>query len=332
MGAMKTNKIRKALIMISILLLVVVLIYSGLRLMESTVARQETGVTQEVKKRKTIVRNNVEYYPRLNVTIIMVAGIDETGPMTDSESYNNSGEADMVSLLIINKKTQQVDVISLNRDSMVNIPVLGLNGKPAGTIKGQLALAHTYGSGLEDSSKNLRTAVSDFLYGIDIDYYVTMNMDAIALLNDAVGGVTVNVTDDFSAVDPSIPMGEVTLTGEQAISYVRSRNGVGDQMNLTRMERQKEYMDSFLQTLIKKLEADTRFVSNVYQEVSPYVVTDCSTRSLANLLDLICDYQIGDIVTIDGENVKGKEFMEFHVDSDALDKVVLEFLYEPKKN
>ena len=90
-------------------------------------------------------------------------------------------------------------------------------------------------------------------------------------------------------------------------------------------------MDSFLQTLIKKLEADTRFVSNVYQEVSPYVVTDCSTRSLANLLDMICDYQIGDIVTIDGENVKGKEFMEFHVDSDALDKVVLEYLYEPKK-
>lgn len=326
---MTKSKGRKAFIMIAILLLVVVLIYSGLRIMESTVTRQEEG-TLHSGTRHTIVRDGVEYYPRQDVTVMLVAGIDETGPMTASDSYNNSGEADMVSLLIFSDETQRVDVLSLNRDTMVDVPVLGIGGKPAGTIKGQLALAHTYGSGMEDSSENLRNAVSKFLYGIDIDYYVTMNMDAIVVLNDAVGGVTVNVTDDFSAVDPSIPMGEVTLKGQQAVNFVRSRNGVGDNMNLTRMERHKEYMDSFMDAFTKKLSQDKRFVTDTYQDVTDYMVTNCTPSALSSILQSFSEYQIGDILTVDGKNVKGEEFMEYHVDSEALDRIILEYLYAPK--
>ena len=296
---------RKAILIVAVLLLVIVLIYSGLRLMESTVSRAPTGATEGYHK-KTIIRDGVEYYPRLDVTVLLVSGIDETGPMVDSGSYNNPGEADMVSLLIFSEEKQCVDILSLNRDTMMDIPVMGINGKPAGSIKGQLALAHTYGSGLKDSSENLKKCVSDFLYGIDIDYYLTMNMDAIAILNDGIGGVTVNVKDDFSQVDASIPMGQVTLTGKQAVTFVRTRMGVGNQLNLSRMERHKA--------------------------VSDYIVTDCSATSLSSLLSSFNDYEIGEIITIDGENVKGEEFMEYHVDQEDLDRIVLEYLYAPKEN
>ena len=232
---------------------------------------------------------------------------------------------------MFNNETETVDVISLNRDTIVDIPVLGIGGKPAGTIKGQLALAHTYGTGLEDSSRNLREAVSDLFYGIDINYYVTMNMDAIAILNDAVGGVTVNVTEDFSAVDPTITMGEVTLTGKQAISYVRSRSGVGDQMNLTRMERHKQYMDSFMDVFTVKLKGDKYFANDTYHALLDYMVTDCSPSSLTNILMQFSEYQIGEIITLDGENVKGAEFIEYHIDEEDLDRVILKYLYAPKK-
>ena len=237
----------------------------------------------------------------------------------------------MISLMVFQDSKKTVDVISLNRDTMTNIPVLGLGGKPAGTVKGQLALAHTYGSGLEDSGKNLRTAVSDLLYGIDIDYYVTMNMDAIAILNDAVGGVTVNVTEDFSAVDPSITMGELKLTGKQAVTFVRSRAGVGNQLNLSRMERHVEYVEGFMDSMLHKLETESRFVLNTYEQLSDYIVTDCSVNSLSVLLDRFSKYEFGQIVTIDGENVKGTEFMEFYVDEKDLDRVILDYLFEPKK-
>ena len=86
---------------------------------------------------------------------------------------------------------------------MTQIRILGVTGEPAGTFTGQLALAHTYGSGEEDSCENTVLAVSNLLYGMEIDHYVSLTMDGVALLNDLVGGVTVEVLDDFSGIDDS---------------------------------------------------------------------------------------------------------------------------------
>ena len=204
---MKKNRRQgKPVILIVILILVLVFLISGLQFLESTVFHP-TG-HQGTHSSKTIVRDGVEYFPRQDITVIMLAGIDEYGPVQSSGSYNNTGEADMVSLLIFDETNKTMDILTLNRDTMLDMPVLGIGGKEAGTVYGQLALAHTYGTGLEDSAQNLRRTVSDFLYGVYIDYYVTMHMDAISILNDAVGGVTVTVTDDFSEIDPEITAGE----------------------------------------------------------------------------------------------------------------------------
>lgn len=318
----------KLVLLISILILALVAIYSGLRVLESTVFRPE-GI-EPMGESKTIVRDGVEYFPRQDITVVMVSGIDRTGPMESSGTYNNPGAADMVSLLIFDQTNGKIDIISLNRDTMMEIPVLGFGGKSAGTIRGQLALAHTYGSGLEDSSMNLRHAVSDFLYGLQIDYYVTMNMDAIARINDAVGGVTVNVTDDFSAIDPTIPMGEVKLMGQQAVNFVRTRRGMGDGTNLTRMDRHKEYMSGFLKALDAQLDTSKTDLLTAYEDAGAYMVTDCTTKTLATMIERYRDYELDQILIVKGENIKGAEFMEYHVDEEALDALILENLYAPK--
>ena len=100
--------------------------------------------------------------------------------------------------------------------------------------------------------ENTKNTVSSLLYGLNIDYYVAMHMDAISILNDAVGGVTVTVTEDFSQVDPTIHQGVMCLNGEQALHYVRTRAEVGDQLNLNRMKRQREYMDGFWKAFRQK--------------------------------------------------------------------------------
>ena len=230
---------RKVIFFCIILILTVVLLISGLRILESTVFLK-SHVPGETVKSKTITVDGVDYFPRQDITVIMVLGIDEYGPVIASDSYNNTGAADMVALLVFDNQQKVCNVLCLNRDTMVEMPVLGVGGKNAGTFYGQLALSHTYGSGLKDSCENTKTAVSNFLGGITIDYYVSMNMDAISIANDAVGGVTVNVTEDFSDVDPTITKGELTLMGDQAVHYVQTRKGVGDQKNVSRIERQKE--------------------------------------------------------------------------------------------
>ena len=322
------TRLKKTVMLVIILILVLVFLFSGLQFLESTVFHS-TG-TQQQTGSKTIIRDGVEYFPRQDITVIMVAGIDEYGPVASSGSYNNTGEADMVSLLIFNETTQTIDILSLNRDTMLEMPILGIGGKEAGTVYGQLALAHTYGTGLEDSGENLRNTVSRFLYDVRIDYYVTMNMDAISILNDAVGGVHVMVTDDFSEIDPTITKGDMVLMGKQAVTYVRTRQGLGDQLNVTRMKRQREYMEGFMDSLKNAMKDSPTFVLQTYEQTSDYIVTDCSTSALTSLANRCAGYTLGDVVTIEGENVKGEKYMEYHVDEEKLDQVILKYLYAPK--
>lgn len=319
---------KKIVYLCVILILVLVMVFSGLQILESTVLFD--GIATEEAESKTIIRDGIAYYPRQDLTVVMVLGIDQFGPVQDSGSYNNQGDADMVSLVIFDQKNESCTVLCLNRDTMVRMPVLGVGGKEAGSVVQQLALAHTYGSGLSDSCENVRKTVSQFLYGITIDYYMSMNMDAISVLNDAVGGVTVTVTDDFSEVDPTIATGTVTLTGSQAVNFVRTRKNVNDQTNLSRIERQKQYMDGFLSALRDKQSGSTEFIINAYSDVSDYIVTDCSITVLSNLMDRYADYELKDVVSPEGKNVLAEKYFEFYADEEALDSLILELFYAPK--
>lgn len=312
-----------------ILILVLVMIFSGLQILESTVFYNQYN-TEETFVSKTITRGGVDYFPRQDVTVIMVLGIDQYGVVEDSGSYNNNGDADMVVLLIFDEKNETAAALCLNRDTMVEMPVLGIGGSRAGTAYQQLTLSHTYGSGMEDSCENTRTTVSNLLYGINIDYYLSMNMDAISILNDAVGGVTVNVADDFSAVDPSITKGEMTLLGQQAINFVRTRKGVSDQLNISRMERQREYIDGFLAAMRKKMELSDSFALSAYSDISPYIVTDISSNVFSTMLQRYSGYELTEIVSPEGENVRGEEYMEFYVDEEKLDDLIIRLFYAPK--
>lgn len=312
-----------------ILILVLVMFFSGLQILESTIfsPEQERGGQHTTK---TISRNGVNYFPRQDITVVLVMGVDQYGPVADSDSYNNEGAADMVALMVFDEKNGSYTVVALNRDTMVDMPVLGIGGKVAGKQNAQLALSHTQGSGLEDSCENVCKTVSDLLYGLNIDYYISMNMDAITALNDAVDGVTVTVTEDFSHVDPTITMGEVTLRGEQAINYVRTRKEVGDQLNISRMKRQEDYIKSFLQSLRKKVDASSSFALSTYEQIGPYIVTDMSTTIFSNMLQRYSEFEFSQIISPEGSNILTEKYYEFHLDEKKLDDLILRLFYIPR--
>lgn len=325
----KTKKKFPVITTVLIIILAVVVAFSGFKIFEA-VNQNNKAEENATSSTKTVTIDGVEYFPRQDITVLMLMGIDERGEVKASESYLNSGENDMVALAVFDEVDKSYSVLVLNRDTMMDIHVLGLGGKPAGTIFGQLALAHTYGTGLEDSCENAVRTVSDFLSGLTVDYYLSMNMDAIALLNDAVGGVTVNVVDDFSQVDETIPMGEVTLNGEQALSYVRTRKDVSDQMNISRMERHKEYMENFVSAFNEKVKESDTFILETYEDIAPYIVSDCSVNSMSSMLNRYADYTLREVVTPQGENKLGDEYMEFYVDEDELQKLIIRMFYTEK--
>lgn len=327
MGKQKALKSDAALICV-VLILLIVLLYSGLRILESTVLLDRHDPTEGAKK--TITVDGVEYFPRQDITVLMVLGIDKKGAMESSGYFRNDGDADVVMLLVLDEEQSKCDVLVLNRDTMLDMSVIGVRGEQAGTSYGQLALAYTYGSGMEDSCENVKRTVSSFLLGANIDYYVSMNMDAIAILNDAVGGVTVEVTEDFSEVDSTIEKGTITLLGQQAVNYLQTRKNVGDQLNVSRMERHKVYMDGFFRSLKKTKQNNQGAITEAYSEVQPYVVTDCSVNMVTMLMSRLSDYEFGSIYAPEGENVMGEEYYEFHVDKDDLTALTLKLFFAEK--
>ena len=326
----RSDKLKKIGFILLGILLIGVVIYSGFRFLEATVFLDDEKSPSKSPS-KTIVVDGVKYFPKQDIETFLIIGVDEDGEMVRREILENEGMADAIMLAVFNRTDETIDIISLNRDSMTDISVRGLDGRKVDSMNAQLALSYAYGDGMESSCENTIEAVSKMLYGIEINHFMALNMDAIKVLNDAVDGVTVDVWDDFSAVDPSIYMGRVTLYGDQALTYIRARKDVGDQLNVNRMERQQEYMESFFYALKYAVEMDSEFAIKHYEDLTKYMVTDCSVTTMSSMLERYGAYELGEIVSPEGENVRGEKYMEFYVDEDSLQDLVLEYFFTEKK-
>lgn len=273
--------------------------------------------------------NDETYKPKTRIENILLIGLDDMGTAESSDAYTNSQQADFLALLVMDKKAREYTLIHINRDTMADIPVLGVNGDKVGTLNTQIALSHTYGKGLDDSCRNTREAVSDLLCGVRIDSYISLTMGAVGTLNDLIGGVEVEVLDDFSEVDSSLVKGQtVKLQSEQALEYVRFRKDVGDQTNLARMERQKQYISAFLKTFESEYEKDSKLVLKSVDAASEYMVTDMTVQEMANASECLSEYSFTGIISPEGESTVNDGHVEYHVDNDALMRLVLNVFYQ----
>ena len=271
------------------------------------------------------------YAPRSDVETVLVLGLDRS----EREGIGMTGsyaQSDLMLLLEIDRAGRTCRVIHLNRDTMAEIQDFDQYGRPNGTYTAQLTLAYAHAQAYTKNDttacKAAVKAVSGLLYGTEIDHYVTLTMDGLMELNDLVGGVEVTIRDDFSAVDPTLIQGEtVTLLGEHALNFVRARWYVGDNTNLERMERQQEYLLALQEKLYTLAEKDEEFILSSLMKVNEYMDSDCTAQQLAQLAQDIQGYPMERYASPEGEAVQGEEFMEFYVDENALQRLVIEDFY-----
>lgn len=272
---------------------------------------------------------NGQWHVARNLDTLLVIGVDDFGAMTSSNSYNNSSQADFLALFVRDQDTGERAVLHLNRDAMTDIPVLGLTGQRAGSTWGQLALSFNYGRGQEDSCKNVVDAVSHLLYGVEIDHYIAVTMDAVPIMNDWVGGVEVEVKDDFTGIDDTLKLGSmVKLQGDRALTYVRTRRGLEDSTNLRRMERQRQYATAWMEAAQPFLQ-DTKAIADLILSIDKYHYTDYTVEQFVQFGDMLTSKGELPSYELPGENVLGKVYMEYHVDDAALADMVLRLFYTP---
>lgn len=315
---------------ICLIIAIIILLFSIFQIFQTIEFSLLPTFSPETSSR-TLEYNGNKYLPDNNVITVLLMGIDNEGEVEDSGSYRNTGLADFICLLAFDIKDKTCTILHLNRDTMTEINTIAVGGGSAGTINAQLALSHSYGNGLQESCINTKSAVSNLLYNIVISNYISVNMDGISILNDFVGGVPVTVQDDFSEIDPSLIKGEtVTLNGKQALNFIRSRSGVSNQTNIERMNRQQQYMNAFYQKLSEKISEDKNSVSEIFNELDPYMVTDCNTGILSSFSDKILEYSFSGINSIEGETINGDDGVEFYPDAESLKKTVIEMFFIPE--
>ena len=284
------------------------------------------------KEPRTVVYDGWEYRYRNDLTTVLFMGVDRVTEGNPAKSdFRNGGQSDFLLLLVIDPQKQTITSIQIDRDTMAEITILSVLGNPAGTRNAQICLSHGFGDGGEQSCLFTVDAVSKHLYGVDIDFYVAMNLDGIPVLNEALGGVTVTLEDDFSQLDPAMRVGEtLTLHGKQAEYYVRYRMGVGEGTNTSRMVRQKEYLSQAGTIVDEKVHHNANFVGSLFDTLKRELITNMSRGRMINEAYASRNYTRTGPISPLGEHTIGDDgFVEFHADESALEKLVLDIFFEP---
>lgn len=157
---------------------------------------------------------------------LLLLGIDQL--------EDTPGRADTILVLTINPETESMKMLSIPRDTYTEIAGLDFSDK----------INHSYAFG----GMQMAHATVENLLQIPIDYVVTINMEGFKELVDLLDGVEVENEWAFSNWGYDFPEGTITLTGEEALSFVRMRkqDPLGD---FGRQIRQRLVVESLLDEL-----------------------------------------------------------------------------------
>ena len=280
--------------------------------------------------RETIRYKNETYVKKGNLETYLIAGIDAPGKVEKVTEYDGTGQCDVLAVIVRDRSTDQCKLLSIDRNTITAVKSLDNDGTYLDTTDIQISLAHAMGFDQQVRAENTVDAVSHLLGDQTIDGYAMVNMGAIQVVNDMVGGVTVTIEDDFSDIDPSMKKGEtVTLMGEQAEKYVRSRKEVADGSNQNRMSRQSTYEEAFKPAFRNKCAENSKFPLEVYHAMEDYMTTNISAKKFCRLAILMSDENQDEKVAISGTyGLDEDEWQTFTPDEDSLQEAILELFYQ----
>lgn len=207
------------------------------------------------------------------MTTFAVFGVD-AGRGDGTRGYRT----DVTMLVFFNHETAAIDVLSVPRDTMVKIPdELYEPIKARRSDVNQVMKINEVPAYILDDRNKASVAVLEKSLGVDVDYYVNMDLDFFKKLVDMIGGVEFNVPRDMVYQDPeqdlyiNLSAGQQTLYGSHAEQLVRYRKGYNNG-DVGRIEMQHQFMTAFVQKLLNT--KNRLNMVNIVAEAIKYVQTD----------------------------------------------------------
>lgn len=306
--------------------------YAGIQKKKAAEAASAKA-TAEADDSNTVTWQGKTYKYNQNISNYLLLGVDKRTPAETRVGKADAGQADALFLLSLNRKTKEMTLISIPRDTMTDVESFDLEGKSLGKSKDHISLSYGYGDGGAESCKLTQEAVSNLFYGLPIQGYLAMNLDGIPELAKSVGGLTVTVPNNSLEYEyPEFAEGaEVTLTEENTEVFLRSRDVDESQSAIYRMERQKAFLDAFSKKAKECYEQNAKFAADLFVAIKPYTVTNISEDRLMKLFQTADEGDGYTEWTVPGEGTQGLSYDEYHVDDDALYTKVMETFYQEVK-
>ncbi|WP_289890877.1 LCP family protein [Virgibacillus pantothenticus] len=218
-----------------------------------------------------------------NVSVLVI-GVD------DSEARNEgNSRSDALMLATFNKQKKDVNILSIPRDSYVNVPDYGYT---------KINHAHAYGG----PRKTIDT-VENFL-NVPVDYYVRLNFEAFIEIVDTIGGIQYDVPFEMNELDSNdnqnaiqLMPGYQNLNGEEALALARTRKYDSD------FERGKRQ-----QGIIKTIFKETASASSILKldELINAVGDNMSTDLTFNEMKSFMSYGLNTDLAINTINIDGQ--------------------------
>jgi LCP family protein required for cell wall assembly len=214
----------------------------------------------------------------------------------DTRTVEEPENTDVIQIARVEIANQRVRTISLPRDLQVEIPGFGWD---------KINRAYDHGSKASNSDWNAGAALFEEMiehnFGLEIDAVVTTNLHTMPGIVDALGGIRVvnpydladdaYPTPDYRTKEIFYPAGELTLDGEQALEFSRTRHMDGDEGRVMRQQLVLTAMlaaaqqPEILTNLPAIAEAGRKYVStNIPLEIQAQLVSAVPTIPVENVV------------------------------------------------
>ena len=207
-----------------------------------------------------------------NFRNIAIFGIDSR-----EDTYSKGNRSDCIIIASINNTTKEVKLISVYRDTYVQIEGHGLD---------KITHAYSYGEA-PLAIKTLNTNLD-----LNITEFVTVNFDAVKDIIDNIGGISMNITSEEVSHIPGISKaGTYNLTGEQALAYARIRHATGGDYKRT------ERMRDVLTAVANKVKTFNVSQLNKFIDfVLPKIYTNITAADIFSLMPSATSFKITDSI------------------------------------
>lgn len=212
-----------------------------------------------------------------SMNILLLGSDSRSGTNGQYGKDGGGARADTAMVLHVDKEHKRADVVSVPRDTEVERPRCAEphgSGSVAGSQQSMFNAAYQVGG----PACTMKTV--EQMSGLRLDHYMQVDFTGFKNLVDELGGVEVTTRKAIQDEDSGLSLkpGRHTLKGEQALELVRTRHGVGDGSDLSRIQLQ--------QTFVKALVAQLRSGDTLGNPAKLYGVADAATRSISADKDL----------------------------------------------